>query len=138
MDHKTAGMMLYALQTASCNLRNTQFEAEDATHVVIDRGSVDRTCMGGPQWFKEDFEGEDEVETDDEAEDGEVLEDEVLDDEEEAVEEVPQVAAESGAEAGSQRPVEHISNEEARRRVQRVVVDWVAETVKAAAAGSPE
>src|SRR5580700_3381156 len=63
MEHKTAALMLYALQTASCNLRNTEFEAEDATEVVIDRGDVHRTCMGGPQWVEEDFDDvEDEVE----------------------------------------------------------------------------
>ena len=33
LDHKTAGLMLYALQTASNNLRNTEFEAE-ATDVA--------------------------------------------------------------------------------------------------------
>ena len=38
MDHKTAGLMLYALQTASCNLRRTEFEATDVTDVVIDAG----------------------------------------------------------------------------------------------------
>ena len=30
MDHKTAGLMLYALQTASVNLRNAEFEASAA------------------------------------------------------------------------------------------------------------
>ena len=58
MEHKTAALMLYALQTASCNLRNPEFEARDATDVVIDRGDVHRTCMGGPQWFEEDFDDE--------------------------------------------------------------------------------
>src|SRR2546430_1934654 len=40
MDHKTAGLMLYALQTASINLRHASFEADDATEVVIDRHDV--------------------------------------------------------------------------------------------------
>jgi hypothetical protein len=82
MDHKTAGLMLYALQTASSNLRHASFEADDATEVVIDRDDVHRTCIGGPQWFEEDFEGRsgpaeeaadeevaDEEEGDEEAED---------------------------------------------------------------------
>ena len=68
MDHKTAGLMLYALQTASCNLRKTQFEPSDVTDVVIDRDDVDRTSIGGPQWFEEDFEEEEEeAENEDEA-----------------------------------------------------------------------
>jgi hypothetical protein len=58
LDHKTAGLMLYALQTASINLRHATFEADEATDVVIDRDDVHRTCIGGQQWFEEDFEGE--------------------------------------------------------------------------------
>ena len=86
MEHKTAALMLYALQTASCNLRNPEFEARDATDVVIDRGDVLRTCMGGPQWFEEDFDDEaDEVE-DDEAEE-----------QEEGVEEDAEVEAAQGS-----------------------------------------
>ncbi len=79
MDHKTAGLILYALQTASANLRNADFEPEEVSDVVIDRDDVHRTCVNGPQWFEEDFEDETEVEdgaedetqgeTEDEAED---------------------------------------------------------------------
>jgi hypothetical protein len=68
MDHKTAGLMLYALQTASINLRNATFEADEATDVVIDRDDVDRTCIGGPQWFEEDFEAEAGADDEQEAE----------------------------------------------------------------------
>jgi hypothetical protein len=70
MDPKTAGLMLYGLQTASANLKNTTFEAEKATDVVIDRGTVDQTCINGPQWFARDFAEEvlaDEVEEDEES-----------------------------------------------------------------------
>jgi len=56
MDHKTAGLMLYALQTASANLRIADLEADDATDVVVDRDTVNATCINGPQWFEEDFE----------------------------------------------------------------------------------
>lgn len=59
LDHKTAGLMLYALQTASTNLRNATFEVDDATDVVIDRDDVHRTTLDGPQWFEEDFAAED-------------------------------------------------------------------------------
>ncbi|MGB0033039.1 MAG: hypothetical protein WA350_07070 [Candidatus Sulfotelmatobacter sp.] len=55
MDPKTAGLKLYGLQTASANLTHTKFEAEKATDVVIDRHSVDQTCINGPQWFARDF-----------------------------------------------------------------------------------
>jgi hypothetical protein len=65
MDPKTAGLMLYGLQTASANLRHVNFEAEKATDVVIDRNTVDQTCINGPQWFARDFA----VQADDQAED---------------------------------------------------------------------
>ena len=55
MDPKTAGLMLYGLQTARANLKNTKFEAEKATDVVIDRHTVDQTCINGPPWFARDF-----------------------------------------------------------------------------------
>ncbi len=123
MEHKTAALMLYALQTASCNLRNTEFEARDATDVVIDRDTVNRTCMGGPQWVEEDFDEEaDEVEGERrlwrrEAEGGAV--------------EGAAVAGEAGVKACAQEPAGHVTLDEARKQVQRVVMDWVVETVRA-------
>lgn len=43
MDHKTAGSILSALQTASGNQRLTLFVPRKATDVVIDRGTVHAT-----------------------------------------------------------------------------------------------
>jgi hypothetical protein len=62
MEPKIAGLMLYALQTASCNLRNVSFEAEKPTDVVIDRDTLDQTCINGPQWFASDFAEQKEAE----------------------------------------------------------------------------
>lgn len=62
MDMKMAGLMLYGLQTASANLKNTKFEAEKPTDVVIDRNTVEQTCINGPQWFAKDFAEQDEPE----------------------------------------------------------------------------
>jgi len=39
IEHRTAGLLLYALQTASANLARTTFEPELPTRVVIDRAS---------------------------------------------------------------------------------------------------
>jgi hypothetical protein len=131
MEHKTAALMLYALQTASCNLRNTEFEAEDATEVVIDRGDVHRTCMGGPQWFEEDFDGEgDEVEGEEVDAEGEEEEEGIA-----AQEEV--VAGRTGAKALSAKATGHVTTEEARKQVREVVMDWVVETVRAEAGQRP-
>lgn len=68
IDPKTAGLLPYALQTASCNLRFTTFEPEVVTDVVIDRNTMNQTCFGCSQWLEEDFEDEEEDEEDEENE----------------------------------------------------------------------
>lgn len=118
MDHKTAGLILYALQTASVNLRNTDFEAGEVTDVVIDRDTVNATCIKGPQWFEEDFE--------DEAESEEEVEDEAED--EHSVGDL-QASAELGAKQAPKNKVKHLTVEEARKQVQEVVRNWLSETV---------
>ncbi|MGA8763831.1 MAG: hypothetical protein WB562_13280, partial [Candidatus Sulfotelmatobacter sp.] len=65
MDHKTAGLMLYGLQTASVNLRNMERDRVDPTDVVIDRDTVRWTRMDGPQWVEEDFDEEEEEQEED-------------------------------------------------------------------------
>jgi len=50
IDRGTAGLMLYALQTASANLKRTSFEPELPTRVVIDRESVTRRPIGATAW----------------------------------------------------------------------------------------
>ncbi len=100
MDHKTAGLMLYGLQTASVNLRNTEFEVEDVTDVVIDRDTVPATCINGQQWFEEDFADENEQEIEDEAE----------------------VDA-----ADNENQEKELSLEETRKQVQGVIRNWLLE-----------
>jgi len=116
MDHKTAELILYALQTASVNLRNAEFEVDEVTDVVIDRDTVDATSINGPQWLEEDFEDavEDEDDVENEA-DG--------DDTTGGV----QVNAESAPKATA--VVKHVSAEEARMVMQGVVRNWLRETV---------
>jgi hypothetical protein len=55
IEARNAGLLLYALQTASFNLRFTRFEPLDIQNVVIDRDTIDQTCIGGKQWCEEDF-----------------------------------------------------------------------------------
>jgi hypothetical protein len=50
IDHKTAALMLYALQTASMNLKRTSLEPKLPTQVVIDRQSVARRPLGASAW----------------------------------------------------------------------------------------
>lgn len=58
MEPKIAGLLLYGLQTASSNLKRTNFEPEKSTDIVINRDTVDQTCINGPQWFTRDFPDE--------------------------------------------------------------------------------
>jgi hypothetical protein len=58
VDPKTAGLLLYALQTASSNLKRIDFEPVVKTCVVIDPKTVDQTPLGEDPWNREDFEEE--------------------------------------------------------------------------------
>jgi len=60
IDPKSAGLLLYALQTASVNLRNTEFEPRSKTHIVLDPRDIPGTPLGEQQWYPEDFEDEEE------------------------------------------------------------------------------
>jgi hypothetical protein len=71
IDAKTAGLLLYALQTASANLGRTTFEP-NRHHVVLDLNTVDETALDEPVWADSDFPEGDE--DDDEEEDEEVAE----------------------------------------------------------------
>jgi hypothetical protein len=126
MDHRTAGLMLYALQTASINLRNAEFEAFQATDVVIDRDDVHRTSLGGPQWFEEDFPDEDEQEDDE-------VENEANDEAAVAAAPAPAAAAKKAP-----APVKQMSLEETRMKVEGVVRNWLLENGREKAAAKPD
>lgn len=55
IDSKTAGLLLYALQTASSNLRQTKFEAFRHS-VILDPRDAAHTPLGEEIWEDEDFE----------------------------------------------------------------------------------
>ena len=123
IDHRTAGLMLYALQTASINLRRVDFEASDVTDVVINRDNVHRTDIGGPQWDEDDFEEPSEEDEDERAEAENEIED--ADDEEAPVAAAPVQSAAVKKEATA---VKHLTTEEARLKVQGAVRNWLSET----------
>ena len=133
LDHKTAGLMLYALQTASSNLRHVDFEAAEVTNVVIDRDDVHRTCIDGQQWFEEDFEEEEEAEGEAEGENEADDETEDETDDEAAVAAAPAQPAAVKQEAAPAKkvpvPVKHLTTEQARMQVQGVVRNWLLETM---------
>jgi hypothetical protein len=75
VDHRTAALMLYGLQTASINLKHTSFEPEP-THVVIDRDCVERRPLGATAWSTLEGREYDDIENDEpENENGECGED---------------------------------------------------------------
>ncbi len=146
MDHRTAGLMLYALQTASVNLRNTNFEARKVTDIVIDRDTVAATCINGPQWFEEDF---DEVE-EDEVEEEEAVEDEADADDTQVVDAENAKTLNAGPENEGPKhtsfekthsepvrkgmgEVKHVSVEEARAGAQAIIRNWLSEEASKAA-----
>jgi hypothetical protein len=65
IDHRTAALMLYALQTASANVKHTSFEPEMPTMVVIDRECVERRPIGATAWSTVEGREYDDVEKDD-------------------------------------------------------------------------
>jgi hypothetical protein len=66
IDHKTASLLLYALQTASINLRLTKFDP--LRHdVVLDPRTVADTPLAASIWQDEDFEEEEKDEAETEA-----------------------------------------------------------------------
>jgi hypothetical protein len=54
IEHKTAALLLYGLQTASANLRHTRFNPFPKD-VVINPATVDKTPMGEDAWKNSDF-----------------------------------------------------------------------------------
>jgi hypothetical protein len=65
VDHKTAALMLYALQTASMNLKRTSLEPELPTLVVIDRESVANRPIGASAWSRVEGREYDDLTEDD-------------------------------------------------------------------------
>jgi hypothetical protein len=71
LDSKSAGLLLYALQTASLNLKHTMFEPYE-TKVIIDPRNVPDTPLGVDPWSEDDYEDiEYDEDEDDEDDDGE-------------------------------------------------------------------
>ncbi len=100
IEHKTAALLLYGLQTASGNLRKADFEAYPP-RVVIDPDNVDQTLMGEKLWENSDFDDteeedgdeEDDEEEDDEDEEADGAETENEDEQNPSLEECPSIPA---------------------------------------------
>jgi len=121
MEVKIAGLLLYGLQTASANLKNTKFEAEKVTDVVIDCNTVEQTCINGPQWFAHEFAEQEEAEQEDLEQDE--LEEEEL--EEEDMELSKEDEMDRWAESGGEKALAGIGGALIRQEevVQKQVVE---------------
>ena len=67
IDHKTASLLLYALQTASTNLRMTNFKPA-IREVILDPRNVGDTPLESRIWDDEDFEEEEDEDAEEETE----------------------------------------------------------------------
>ncbi len=67
LDPKIAGLLLYALQTASINLRHMKLEPYSHESVVIDPRTVGDNGLDEKAWTEEEFEEEEEDEDEEEA-----------------------------------------------------------------------
>lgn len=61
IDHKTASLLLYALQTASTNLRRTQFNPNEHD-IILDPRDAAITPLDYRAWEDEEFEEEEDTE----------------------------------------------------------------------------
>jgi hypothetical protein len=66
IEGKTAGLLLYALQTASANLSRTMFEPYIRS-IVVDPANIAETRLGAPAWDDSDFASGEEDDEEDEA-----------------------------------------------------------------------
>ena len=62
LDPKIAGLLLYALQTASLNLRQMKLEPSRRETVVIDLRAVANVGVGDDAWCQEEFVEQNEAE----------------------------------------------------------------------------
>jgi hypothetical protein len=72
IDNKQAGLMLYAMQIASANLKRIAAEKPRPTHVVVDPEKVAETAMGMTPWTAR--EGQQEIEDEEVGFQGEIAE----------------------------------------------------------------
>jgi hypothetical protein len=102
IDPKMAGLLLYALQTASVNLRHTELEPRPRERVVIDPASAGDALLGEHLWRNDDFEAEEEAEDTDAAEaEDEQEEDKAEDAEQEQEGEIEEEDGHSNSHAGT-------------------------------------
>jgi hypothetical protein len=119
IDGKIAGLLLYALQTASANLQHTRFEPY-LHDVILDPAAVGETLLGEHIWDDSDFqEGEEE----DEEEEADKLEGE--EESQDSAEEVSEVQTEPQTAAPKHPPTKpsaQLTGEEVRSQLRTQIL----------------
>ena len=128
LDPKIAGLLLYALQTASLNLRQMKLEPYHRESVVIDPRSVGDNNLGDDAWCKAEFEEDEEDEEDDseeeegdeedEGEDEGAQDEEDTDEEDEAEDSSEEEQEEDEPASPSRKPV-HAARAAGAERAER-------------------
>lgn len=121
MDHRTAGLLLYALQTASYNLRHTTFEAESVPEAAIDSSPnhTDVSRRNGRQWLMRDSA--------DDLQPGVPAEHEPAETDGELAASSQQVESEPAPQEVAK--VKRVNREQVRMQVEGLIRNWVMETV---------
>jgi hypothetical protein len=128
LDPKIAGLLLYALQTASLNLRQMKLEPYHRESVVIDPRSVGDNNLGDDAWCKAEFEegeedeeddsGEEEGDEEDEGEDEGAQDEEDTDEEDEEEDSSEEEQEEDEPASPSRKPV-HAARAAGAERAER-------------------
>src|ERR1700756_1582906 len=121
LDPKIAGLLLYALQTASLNLRQMKLEPYHRESVVIDPRSVADNNLGDDAWCKAEFEEDEEEEGGDEEDEGEDegAQDEEATDEEDEEEDSSEEEQEEDEPASPSRKPVHAARAAGAERAER-------------------
>jgi hypothetical protein len=130
LEPKAAGLLLYALQTASLNLRHTKLEPFIRECVVIDPSSVAEIGVDDKAWDESDFEAGDDEEEDEEDDeqdggDDEEEEDDADEDDEDGGGETYHVKAskENPLERSAGDQATFLTTDQVRRESRRVAID---------------
>jgi len=111
MEHKTASLLLYALQTASSNLRMAKF-SPDHHHVILDPRDAVHSRLDSSVWDDDDFEMEEEEE-----------EEEQLDEVEAAAQKAA-VAAAAVARIRAKEKIEERERAAKREKTRKYLEEW--------------
>ena len=141
LDPKIAGLLLYALQTASLNLRHMKLEPVKPESVVIDQGLVSHNGVGDDPWdacdFEEDDDGDEQEDEEQDEDDGGEEENEAEENDDDTEEDETETLKLTRWLQSSARPARRSAGRcRATVRVRRRWLPWDGAQARAASPGS--